>query len=70
MIIDIDELSSAVMNELNNWSEEKSKKINDHVKKRGKEMVEAIKNDSVPALPQYFLPAVSYLLSECPHHYC
>lgn len=46
MRIDIDELSNAVMSELNNWSEDKSKKINEHVKKRGKEMVEAIKNDS------------------------
>lgn len=46
MKINIEDLSNTVIKQINNWSDEKSDKINQHVRKRGKEMVEAIKKDS------------------------
>jgi len=53
MKIDVDDLSGSVMSELNKWSDDKSNKINEHVKKRGKEMVEAIKSDAPKKTGKY-----------------
>ncbi|PXX74651.1 HK97 gp10 family phage protein [Dielma fastidiosa] len=53
MKINIEDLSNTVIKQINNWSDEKSDKINQHVKKRGKEMVEAIKNDSPKKTGKY-----------------
>lgn len=53
MKVNIDDLSDEVVKQLTKWTDDKSDKISKHVKKRGKEMVEAISNDSPKKTGKY-----------------